>query len=216
MVLISTENLERMRQNPTSFVDGESKEIAAPQNSDNTLSANNTTQTPGTYLTRLDAEMSRILNSRWSRDESERWKMYRDALWKYLRFIREMRRQKDVCNENESAEDNATRDDNETTNDDVFHDLTQSSDIQPPSHSNSNTDIQITAKNFEISSELNHMMKSIKEILESVPKSYRKHAHLLMKHLLRKALSDKLSWDEYGIVTIDGNVVKDSNIADLI
>ena len=37
-----------------------------------------------------------------------------------------------------------------------------------------------------------------------------------MKHLLRKAVPDKLSWDEYGIVTIDGNVVKDSNIADLI
>ena len=86
MVLISTENLERMQQqhqlrrNPTSFVDGESKGIAVSQNSDNTLSSNNTTQTPGTRLTRLDAEMSRILNSRWPRDESERWKMYREAL----------------------------------------------------------------------------------------------------------------------------------------
>ena len=109
MVLISTENLERMqhqlRQNPTSFVDGESKEIAEPQNSDNALSSNNATQTPGTHLTRLDAEMSRILNSRWPRDESERWKMYREALWRYLRFIRETRRQTDVRNENENAED---------------------------------------------------------------------------------------------------------------
>ena len=131
MVLISTENLERMqhqlRQNPTSFVNGESKEIAVPQNSDNTLSSNNTTQIPGTHLTRLDAEMSRILNSRWPRDESERWKMYREALWRYLRFIRETRRQKDVRNENKNAEDNATRDasdDNEMTNNDVFHNLT--------------------------------------------------------------------------------------------
>jgi len=45
MVLISTENLERMqhqlRQNPISFVD-ESKEITVPQNSDNILSTNNT------------------------------------------------------------------------------------------------------------------------------------------------------------------------------
>jgi len=84
MVLISTENLERMQhqlcQNPTSFVDGESKEIAVPQNSDNSLS---TTQTPGTHITRLDAEMSCILNSRWPRDESDRWKMYREALWRY-------------------------------------------------------------------------------------------------------------------------------------
>ena len=59
-------------------------------------------------------------------------------------------------------------------------------------------------------------MKNIEEILESVPKSYRKHAHLLMKHLLRKAVPDRLSWDVQGIVTIDGNVVKDSNITDLI
>jgi len=45
-------------------------------------------------------------------------------------------------NENENAEDYATRDafaDNETTNDGVFHDLTQISDIQSPSHSISNT-----------------------------------------------------------------------------
>ena len=155
------------------------------------MNTNNTT--PGTHLTRLDAEMSRILNFRWPRDESERWKMYREALWRYLRFIREMRRQKDVRNENGNVEDNATRDasnDNETMNDDVFHDLTQTSDIPPPLHSISNTNI--TAKNFEISSEHNHTMKSIEEILESVPKSYRKHAHLLMKHLLRKAVPDRL------------------------
>jgi len=38
-------------------------------------------------------------------------------------------------------------------------------------------------KNFETSSEHNHTMKSIEEILKGVLKSYRKHAHLLMKHL---------------------------------
>jgi len=71
-------------------------------------------------------------------------------------------------------------------------------------------------KNFEISNEHNHTMKRIEEILESVPKSYYKHAHLLMKYLFRKAVPDRISWDEHGIVTIDGNIVKGSNIADLI
>jgi len=89
--------------------------------------------------------------------------------------------------------------------------FTQTSDIPSPSYSISNTDI--ITKNFEISSEPNHTMKSIEEILESVPKSY--HAHLLMKHLFRKVL-DRISRDEHGIVIIDGNIVKDSNIADLI
>jgi len=57
------ENLERMHhqlcQNSTSFVDGVSKEITVPQNSDNISNINNTAQTPGTRLTRLDMEMSR-------------------------------------------------------------------------------------------------------------------------------------------------------------
>jgi len=44
-------------------------------------------------------------------------------------------------------------------------------------------------RNFEH----NHMMKSIEEILESVPKSYSKHAHLLMKHLFQKAVLDRIS-----------------------
>jgi len=39
---------------------------------------------------------------------------------------------------------------------------------------------------------------------------------LLMKHLLDKATSARISWNDDEIVTIDGNVVKDSNIADLI
>ncbi|KYN31556.1 hypothetical protein ALC56_14437 [Trachymyrmex septentrionalis] len=103
--------------------------------------------------------------------------------------------------------------DNETTNDDVFHDLKHPI-YPPPLHFISNIDI--IAKNFEISSKHNHTMKSIEEILKSASKSYCKHTHLLMKHLFRKTVPDKISWDEHGIVTIDGNVVKDSNITDLI
>ena len=37
-----------------------------------------------------------------------------------------------------------------------------------------------------------------------------------MKHLFRKAVPDRISWDKHGIMTIDDNVVKDLNIADLI
>jgi len=53
----------------------------------------------------------------------------------------------------------------------------QISDVQP-AHSISH----IITKNFEISSEHNHaknnhMMKSIEEMAESVPKSYYKHTH---------------------------------------
>ena len=66
--------------------------------------------------------------------------------------------------------------------------FTQTSDT-PPSHSISNADI--ITRNFKISSEYNYTTKSIEEILENVPKSYRKHAHLLMKRLFRKAVLDR-------------------------
>jgi len=49
-----------------------------------------------------------------------------------------------------------------------------------------------------------------------MPKSYCIRACLLMKHLLDKAMPARINWNDDGIVTIDGNVMKDSNIADLI
>ena len=60
------------------------------------------------------------------------------------------------------------------------------------------------------------MRASTGKILESVPKSYRTYARLLLKYLYDKAVPGRISWDEYGVVTINGNVVKDSNISELI
>ncbi|KYN15039.1 hypothetical protein ALC57_12745, partial [Trachymyrmex cornetzi] len=70
----------QLRQNSTSFADGESKEIAVPQNSDNTASTNSTAQTPGTHLTQLDAEMGRIL-----RRSQRKRKCRRQRYTKWLR-----------------------------------------------------------------------------------------------------------------------------------
>jgi len=139
-----------------------------------------------------------LILTRRSHDESERWKIYRESLWRYLRFIQETRRQKNARNENENAEDNAKRDisaDNENANS-VLYDLTQTSNVLTP---HSITSANMITKNFEISSEHNHAMKSIEEIVEIVPKSYRKH--LLMKHLFRKAVPNRINWNEHEIVT---------------
>jgi len=43
-------------------------------------------------------------------------------------------------------------------------------------------------------------MKSIEEIVEIVSKSYRKHL-LNMKHLFRKAVPNRINWNEHEIVT---------------
>ena len=60
------------------------------------------------------------------------------------------------------------------------------------------------------------MTKDSKKILDSVPKTYRPNARLLLKYLFDKAVPSRISWDEHGVVTIDGSVIKDSNIEDLI
>ena len=43
-------------------------------------------QTPGSVTSRLDAEMSDILNSSTCKDEREKWSLYRQVLQRYLHF----------------------------------------------------------------------------------------------------------------------------------
>lgn len=43
-------------------------------------------QTPGTFTSRLDAEMDEILHSPTSKDEREKWSRYRQLLKHYLHF----------------------------------------------------------------------------------------------------------------------------------
>jgi hypothetical protein len=89
MVLISTENLKRMQRQLQQQHPITDEALENTQNSENSESANNSVQTPGTPLSRLDVEMSQILNSPIPRDESERWKMYKEVPWRYLHFTRE-------------------------------------------------------------------------------------------------------------------------------
>ena len=43
-------------------------------------------QTPGSVISRLDAEMNDILNSSTCKDEREKWSLYRQVLQRYLHF----------------------------------------------------------------------------------------------------------------------------------
>lgn len=87
MVLISTENLERMQRQLQQQLPITRESEENSQNSDE--SANNSVRTPGTPLSRLDAEMNRILNSSdHFADEATRWKMYKQVLWCFLHLVR--------------------------------------------------------------------------------------------------------------------------------
>jgi len=200
MVLISTENLERMQQQlHQRSITAESKENALP--SENVESANSSVQIPGTPLSRLDTEMSRILNSSVPRDENEKWKMYREVLWRYLHFIQETQRRNDVHveDENENIDTRGIAAAGETTLDaDIFRDLSRESPVKFSYSS-------IIMRNDNTAKEHKRLLKTIGRILESVPKSYRARARLLMKHLLDKATPTRIGSNDDGIVTIDGN-----------
>ena len=87
-----------------------------------------------------------------------------------------------MCNENKNAEDNATQEPLIARRMMAFFTISATQSDIPTSHSI--TDAIIITKNyFEISSKHNHAMKSIEEIVKTVPKSYHKYAHLLMKYL---------------------------------
>lgn len=195
MALISLENLERMQrqlqqqQQPSAIE--EPKENT--RNSENSEIANNSVRTPGTPLSRLDAEMSRILNSPSPHNEDERWKMYKEVLWRYLHFVRAARNHEDTRNAGEEDENVA--------------DTREGESLDP---SSSQLERSLTIKRNLT------MLESISKIAESVPKTYRADARLLTRYLLDKAVPNRINWNERGVVTIDGNVVKDSNIADLI
>lgn len=173
MVLISTDNLERMQQLQQNSVESNN---------------NNTVRTPGTALSRLDEEMSRILKA--PGDESEKWKMYKEALWRYLRLIRVKRKREDT-HEEEGQEEEEEEEENSVMNKSV------NMETQTPSETSSP-----------------ERLKSTRLILQNVPKTYRARARLLLKYL--RDVPERISWDEHYLVTIDGQVVKDSNIVELV
>lgn len=53
-------------------------------------------------------------------------------------------------------------------------------------------------------------------IAASVPTTWRRKAEMLLQFLKRPEVASRISWNTRGIVTIDGNVIGESNIIDLV
>ncbi|XP_036147275.1 uncharacterized protein LOC118647132 [Monomorium pharaonis] len=208
MVLISTENLERMQRQQQQQLSVEPMENSLSQSSGNITGDNNSVRTPGTPLTRLDAEMSRVLNSSWPRNIKDGKSRKRKAV-----------RSADETTSNDTRAEEGDADDNDDDNDYdddddstiVFHETSPISGKHPRT-----SDIDTVKEKTRKVIRNIHELKSVEKILETVPKTYRSQARMLMRHLQDKAEPDRLNWDEQGIVTIDGNVVKDSDITELI
>lgn len=129
-----------------------------------------TVQTPGDPVSRLDAELSSILQSRKYHDDGEKWKQYLQVLQRYL-FLVGAR----SGSEDPSLPDTAT----------------QESTIP---------------KDFNEAA-----------IIKSVPLMHKRRATALIDYLRNSPVaSQRITWDRAGLVTIDGMLIPNSNILDLI
>ncbi|KAM0726794.1 hypothetical protein ACS0PU_006955 [Formica fusca] len=220
MVLISTENLkriQRMQQQPEmasiAMTNNSPKKNMEISNAENVNNNSNSVRTPGTALLRLDAEMWRILNLATPVDEDKRWKLYKEALQRYLHFVREAKKRlrEDTQDNGEDNNDEQHEDTNLDVDDNEFMETSTliSSDRGDGSASSSSSFGKKRAQSAEM----------IKKILDSVPKSIytENKARALLKYLIDIPASNcKISWDRRGLVTIDGTVITESNIAELI
>lgn len=216
MVLISPENLERM-QRTQHQQDPRTSSIAALTDTNsvksnaaitNTENVNNTVQTPGTPLSRLDAEMWRILNLATPNDENERWKLYKEVLQRYLYFVRKTKKRlRDESSRNEDVDENDNEQYENTSLNDDEDDLTETRTLISGNSGESGSS-SFGKKRVQTA-------EMIKEILAGVPKSYHGKARALLKYLC-DIPSSKISWNRRGLVSIDGVVVTGSNISDLI
>lgn len=124
-------------------------------------------QTPGTTLSRLDAEMADILGSVTSSNQREKWKLYQQVLQRYQFFTDEERRPSSTTD----LVSDKSRKETERTTDEA--------------------------------------------IVDSVPGKYKKQAQQLLNHL-HDPSNTRLTWDKSGVVYINGEPIKDSNIIDLV
>ena len=79
---VKTHHLDENRQRSCPLPSSESVERLQDYSTHVLL---NSSQKPGTVLSRLDTEMSRILNTR-KKDKREKWERYHRVLQRYLQF----------------------------------------------------------------------------------------------------------------------------------
>lgn len=56
----------------------------------------------------------------------------------------------------------------------------------------------------------------VDDIIATVPKSFRSQSSLLLKHLTKHGITNRIRWDKHGTVVIDGERIENSNITDLV
>lgn len=141
--------------------------------------------------------------------------MYSRVLQRYFDFVKKERQQK-----HESRKDSYVGED--TEEEEPKKEKMHEAEKEKKSDDNASTAKTLsTVTREEIGSAIKphdktpHKIK-IEKVLRERPKTYRSKASSLMKYLLRMAILFRLYWNERGVVTINGTIVPNFNIADLI
>lgn len=182
MVLVPHDNVERLQN--------------ALANTELRGSILKTVQTPGCAMTRLDAEMSNILNSSSCKSEREKWAQYRAVLQRYLYF------------RNADGYDKVQKREKETK-------MKINDGDDDNNHNNNDNEIQrIEEEEEEEQEEEEEEEDQIDaNIVESVPKKFRRNAGQLLRQL---RVSGNIVWDRKGAVKIGGKTVRSANMFDLV
>lgn len=173
MVLIPADGLKRFQRRMTEVAD-------ASQGS---------TATQGNPTSRLDHEMNNILNQD-TKDNAEKWKLYQQALQRYLYFANEDRKPMELLIKGEAKGG-----------------VPKPADGTGDAASSSETVKTDASGSGELSSR-------VREVLTSVPARYNAKANYLMR--LLSDVPSRFTWDKTGVISIDGVPVPGTNIVDLV
>ncbi|CAD6234041.1 GSCOCG00012360001-RA-CDS, partial [Cotesia congregata] len=186
MVLIPYEDIDKVKSVPKNF------EQVLTSLSNNYLP---TSQTPGDPETRLDVELTKILNeTSVDTNTHDKVKQYSELLRRYLFF------------KNQHRENNSTIE--KIENNEVIPDTNDFSAI------NGNQEISSIAINNSIA-EQNKSYK-VSDIVNGVPKTYQLAAENILRHIESVDSGKRLQWDDKGSVTLDNRKIPGANIVDLI
>ena len=150
-----------------------------------------TVQTPGTALTRLDSELSEILNSNVYANEREKWIAYNQVLQRHLRLVEHEKSLTARMSQNKTNGE----EEGEKEEEGVSEEMQAQSAVLADG----------------IKSRLNDTL-----IIDTVPKKFREKVKLLLRNMHRNASPGKIVWDKNGVVSTDGAKIPNSNIVDLV
>ncbi|CAH2084390.1 unnamed protein product [Euphydryas editha] len=157
---------------------------------------------PEESLSRLDREMSKIMKSKL--DDREKWALYLQTLQRYLHICQEKKLPLKIPIINEE--------DMDKNQENIFK--VKTSSIKEEIDKKEEPDLIVPDSKGEHSKQYTLNTLSTEYLLRLIPKTYKRNAEILIQSILQNP--EKIKWDDHGLVSIDNNLIPNSNIIDLV